>query len=438
MQRKVRGLIAPQEAENELVLWSPSKDRRASSTFAFGFVIITVALPLAELWTKFLGVGAYALIRGGIAAFVASIIGLLLINTIARYPGTERASAIVPSYVLAYGLVAILLLMLRLDYSRFLFAYSFIAFVLLSYFEHFRYKYDLVLRVWVLAAEGPIKLPQISSTKWLRHDPSEYARGQDGDVIAVDFSRPMTSKQSQMLANYALNGIQVYNLRHLVESLSGQVVVEHISETAHGSLAPPPLFQKIKSFVDRISALLALMILLPVLVVVALAIKVSSRGPVLFRQRRIGFQGKAFTVLKFRTMRLPPNGASQGIEALITMHDDARITKVGRFLRRTRIDELPQLANIVRGEMSWIGPRPEAEGLSNLYKSQIPYYSYRHIVRPGISGWAQTMQGHVADVDSVQAKLKYDFFYIKNFSLWLDLLIVAKTIRVVLSGFGAK
>ena len=122
----------------------------------------------------------------------------------------------------------------------------------------------------------------------------------------------------------------------------------------------------------------------------------------------------------------------------ITADDDVRITRLGQFLRRTRIDELPQVVNIIRGEMSWIGPRPEAISLSRQYEIHIPFYRYRHIVRPGISGWAQVSQGHVTALSEIDAKLQFDFYYIKNISYWLDLLIAFKSIRTMLSGFGAR
>ena len=118
--------------------------------------------------------------------------------------------------------------------------------------------------------------------------------------------------------------------------------------------------------------------------------------------------------------------------------DDDRITPVGRFLRKTRIDELPQIFNILKWQMSWIGPRPEAEVLSIWYTSELPFYRYRHVVKPGISGWAQVNQGHVAEVDEVHLKLQYDFFYIKYFSPWLDLLILFRTVKTMLTGWGAR
>jgi lipopolysaccharide/colanic/teichoic acid biosynthesis glycosyltransferase len=124
--------------------------------------------------------------------------------------------------------------------------------------------------------------------------------------------------------------------------------------------------------------------------------------------------------------------------ALMTEQDDDRITSVGRVLRKLRLDELPQIINILKWEMSWIGPRPEAAVLSKWYTDEIPFYRYRHVVKPGITGWAQVNQGHVAEVDQVIEKLHYDFYYIKYFSPWLDVLIVFRTIKTMLSGFGAR
>jgi lipopolysaccharide/colanic/teichoic acid biosynthesis glycosyltransferase len=124
--------------------------------------------------------------------------------------------------------------------------------------------------------------------------------------------------------------------------------------------------------------------------------------------------------------------------AAMTEKKDLRITRVGHFLRRYRLDELPQVINVLIGQMSWIGPRPEAMPLSAWYESELPFYRYRHIVRPGITGWAQLKQGHVADVGEVLEKLHYDFYYIKNFSFWLDLLILAGTIRIIFTGYGAR
>jgi lipopolysaccharide/colanic/teichoic acid biosynthesis glycosyltransferase len=124
--------------------------------------------------------------------------------------------------------------------------------------------------------------------------------------------------------------------------------------------------------------------------------------------------------------------------AAITSEDDQRVTRVGKVLRKLRLDELPQVVNILKGEMSWIGPRPEAEVLSKWYMGELPFYRYRHVVKPGISGWAQVNQGHVAEVEEVHRKLQYDFYYIKYFSPLLDLLIVFRTVKTMLTGFGSR
>jgi lipopolysaccharide/colanic/teichoic acid biosynthesis glycosyltransferase len=170
---------------------------------------------------------------------------------------------------------------------------------------------------------------------------------------------------------------------------------------------------------------------------VAAAIRIDSPGPIFFRQKRIGHAGRAIIVYKFRTMRqLDAGDEDRG--AAMTKDDDARITRVGNLLRKLRIDEVPQIINILKWEMSWIGPRPEAQVLSVWYTSEIPFYRYRHVVKPGISGWAQVNQGHVAEVKDVREKLHYDFYYIKYFSPWLDLLIVFRTIKTMWTGWGAR
>jgi lipopolysaccharide/colanic/teichoic acid biosynthesis glycosyltransferase len=169
---------------------------------------------------------------------------------------------------------------------------------------------------------------------------------------------------------------------------------------------------------------------------IALAIKLDDDGPIFFCQRRVGRGGRSFDMLKFRTMA--HHNRVGHLEEVITADGDPRVTRVGARLRRSRLDELPQIFNILSGQMSWIGPRPEAEALSGWYTGEIPFYRYRHVVRPGISGWAQVNQGHVATVDEVHAKLQYDFYYVKYFSAWLDILISFRTIRTMITGFGSR
>jgi len=170
-------------------------------------------------------------------------------------------------------------------------------------------------------------------------------------------------------------------------------------------------------------------ILLPLSIVIAILIRLSSRGPILFTQKRVGKNGKEFTLYKFRTMR---NGANDPAWKPWTEPNDSRITHAGRILRATHLDEIPQLWNIVKGNISFIGPRPERTELANQYGS-LPYYDIRHTIKPGLTGWAQINFKPSASLEEAYEKLCYDIYYIKNRSLFLDILITLKTIRHLFS-----
>lgn len=260
-----------------------------------------------------------------------------------------------------------------------------------------------------------------------------------GSVVA-DLHQDMPSEWERAIARAALKGVPVYHYRLIEEELTGEVRINHLRENDLGSLIPNLPYRTAKRVIDVAGSLILAPVLVPVMGVIALAIRADGPGPILFMQERLGYRGEAFTMVKFRTMRERSVGTDH--EALrndaITRDGDDRITRVGRILRKTRLDELPQVWNILRGDMSWIGPRPEARALADWYEQEIPFYAYRHIVRPGITGWAQVNQGHVADIDAVSTKLRLDFYYVKNLSLWLDILIALKTLRVIVGGFGAK
>lgn len=175
-------------------------------------------------------------------------------------------------------------------------------------------------------------------------------------------------------------------------------------------------------------------LVLPLSLAVALGIKLDSKGPVFFKQQRAGRDGHPFILYKFRSMRVESeiNGAKFATE------DDPRITKFGAFIRNYRLDELPQLWNVVKGEMSLIGPRPEQVQFVQRFNEELPFYSYRHVLRPGITGWAQVKDGYAADLSSTNRKLEYDLYYVKNISMSLDLLVVYATLKTILTGFGSR
>jgi sugar transferase (PEP-CTERM system associated) len=188
-----------------------------------------------------------------------------------------------------------------------------------------------------------------------------------------------------------------------------------------------------KQVLDFFLALIASVPALPIAGVVALIVKLDSRGPMMFKQERVGYKGKTFMMYKFRTMRTDAEAIGGPQWAT---EDDPRITRAGRWLRKTRLDEIPQLWNVLRGEVSMVGPRAERPHFVEMLSEQLNYYAERHVVRPGITGWAQIRYPYGASVEDALQKLQYDLFYIKNCSLGLDLLILFETVKTVLFGRG--
>ncbi|WGD54945.1 exopolysaccharide biosynthesis polyprenyl glycosylphosphotransferase [Bradyrhizobium sp. CB1650] len=192
---------------------------------------------------------------------------------------------------------------------------------------------------------------------------------------------------------------------------------------------------KSKRVVDFVLALIGIILLLPLFIVVAVAVKFETPGPVLFRQSRGGQNGRCFRILKFRTM----NCMEDGVEVCQARSEDPRITRVGRFLRRTSFDELPQLFNVVRGDMSLVGPRPHALVHDAMYSELIPAYSSRQAVKPGITGWAQVngCRGETCGIAAMERRIQHDLEYIRQWSLWLDIVIIARTVVEILRSRNA-
>jgi lipopolysaccharide/colanic/teichoic acid biosynthesis glycosyltransferase len=371
-----------------------------------------------------------------IGTSIALVAGYYGFRRVSFYPGVSASYHILPSFAATYGLVLAVFFFARLDYSRVHFAVSFLISVLWYYIVYFKLQRQQRLRIGVVPYGAVDHLFAIPEVSWVRLN---RATDRDGsvDAIVADLHADIPDEWERFLADSAIDGMLVMHVKQMEESLTGRVAIEHLSENNFGSLIPGIVYGKLKRLWDLVVSIIALPLLAPFLLLVGLIVRLDSRGPVLFRQERMGYRGKPFTMIKFRTMAHQRDVDDARFEA-ITRDDDDRITRVGRVMRRYRIDELPQVINIIRGEMSWIGPRPEAVPLSKWYEKELPFYRYRHIVRPGITGWAQVNQGHVADVADVLWKLHYDFYYVKNFSFWLDLLIIARTVRTVLSGFGAR
>ena len=368
---------------------------------------------------------------------VALIAGYYGFRRVSHYPGVRASYHILPSFAAAYGLVLAGFFFFRLDYSRLHFIASFAICIIWYYATYFQLRRQQRLRIGVVPFGAIDGLFSIRDIDWIRlTDNHTIPEGLDG--IVADLRSDIPDDWERFLTDRALEGVLVMHVKQMEESLTGRVAIEHLSENNLGSLIPGVVYAKIKRLADLASALAVLPLVAPLLALLALVIRLDSPGSALFRQERMGYRGRTFHMFKLRTMTHQAAGGADARQAAMTRDGDQRVTRVGRMLRRYRIDELPQIFNILKGEMSWIGPRPEAVALSRWYEAELPFYRYRHIVRPGITGWAQVKQGHVAEVDEVLGKLHYDFYYIRNFSFWLDILIVAGTIRTVLNGFGSR
>jgi exopolysaccharide biosynthesis polyprenyl glycosylphosphotransferase len=267
-------------------------------------------------------------------------------------------------------------------------------------------------------------------------DLERIAAGQWSGVV-VALTEPAPEPLVHQLMKLRFSGVRVYGISDFYEQLWFKVPVLHTRHGwlvfAHGfDLLHNPLGLRIKRLLDVLLALALLLLTLPLMLIVAILIKLSSRGPVVFRQARTGLGGREFEVLKFRSMA--HDAERDGPQW--TQRSDPRVTRLGRVMRLLHIDELPQLVNVLKGEMSFIGPRPERPVFNATLENEIPLYNLRHLVRPGITGWAQVMYPYGASVEDAREKLEYDLYYIKNYSVLLDIGIVFKTLRVVLLGKG--
>ncbi len=264
-----------------------------------------------------------------------------------------------------------------------------------------------------------------------------HALGVDEIVIALSERRGGSMPLRQLL-DCKLHGIRVVDIATYFEKTLAQIKISHVNA---GWLIFGDGFNQgaLRSLVKRVFdigfSLLILALTWPVMLVTALLIKLESPGKVLYRQERVGQNGEQFKVIKFRSMCMDaekdgkPRWASQ---------NDSRVTRIGRFIRKVRIDELPQLFNVLRGDMSLVGPRPERQYFVDELIGQIPYYAVRHSVKPGVTGWAQVRYEYGSTIEDSVEKLQYDLYYVKNHTLFLDLLIMLETVAVVLTGKGAR
>ncbi|WP_421693814.1 sugar transferase [Aestuariivirga sp.] len=363
------------------------------------------------------------------------VLSHVLIKRFSRYPSQDPFSTVFPAVTVAFLTLLFLITLGHLDYSR---ALLFMGYVMtLAWYGFVGIMRETLLkpRLAVVPVGSGRSLLHLDHAQWMTlQEPSNTVLPRGLDGVVVDLNAQLDKSWHEFIIFCAAQGMPIFDSTRTREFMTGEVELSRAGDIGLDALHPQRSYIFMKAVADFMLALFLLPLVLLVLGATGILIKMDSDGPVFFKQKRVGFRGNVFECYKLRSMRVGAQAAGPSFTAA----GDPRITRVGRFIRKYRLDELPQIFNILKGEMSWIGPRPEAVDLSESYANGIPHYAFRHAVKPGITGWAAIRQGNVAEVEAATCKLRHDFFYIKNISASLDVFIAVKTLWIVLTGFGSK
>lgn len=404
--------------------------------FLLGFAVV-VLLPNWIRWGEALlrwPVGSTHL-NTLLANSIAYISSYIILQKFKRFPGTSSLPFIIPTLLVSWFSVSAALLFMREEfYARQVLFYAFVLANAWEFAGHFlRQRFRQPKLALVPFGRGGELKNTSHATFTVLEKPDLAGRRYDG-IVADLHSRELPDEWARFLAKCTLSRIPVYHTQQIIESTTGRVKVEHLSENIFGSLLPSAQYAGVKRLIDVSLVLVTAPLWVPIMLLTGFIVKLDSAGPMFFTQERVGQGNKSFKVYKLRSMRRD----SENSGAQFASANDERVTAVGRFIRKTRIDEIPQFINVLKGDMSLIGPRPEQRAFVEQFEVEIPFYSYRHVVKPGITGWAQVVHGYAANADDTSVKIEHDFYYIKHFSLWLDILVFLKTIKTVLTGFGAR
>ena len=378
-----------------------------------------------------------------LASLVPYAVAAHLLYRGAHMPAAERGSLLLVTTGLPFWLTPLAFALLQQPYSRGALLLSY----LLSTFwfwladqwflrhRPFRLVYQdprvpEMLAPWLHGAQAQA-LPRIRLLRWPEQGmPPGTALACEGAVVLPHAEA--SPERRRFLTALKLQHIHLYSPESLQETVTGRIAAKTLDNELWQTDGNPA-YDLAKRLIDVGVVLTLMPVWLPLAVWVACGVKLDSPGPALFSQQRTGLHGRGFRIWKFRSMRHEKHAKVQFAQA-----DDPRITRFGHWIRRTRLDEIPQLFNVLMGHMSLIGPRPEQEGFVQQFAEQMPSYPYRHLVRPGLTGWAQVQQGYAASAQETAIKLSYDLYYITHYSLAMDLLIVLKTVQTVFTGRGAR
>ena len=387
------------------------------------YVIINLLMPLS-----FATVHNSLLIT--IAVYSCTVI---VLPRVTKYLLVDKSLYILPVLLSTYSIAIIAIVLFRIEYSRPTLLYGFSVVLCWLFFTTLLNRQSAILK---LQAIDNFSLSSLSTNQHIeiKTITAPYHLSQIDQGLVVNLHNKLTSEQEKFIADCSINNVVVYHSETIREMIEGKVPNTHLSESALNALNINPSYRLIKRVIESILILASLPLLLPLLIIVSIAIKLESKGPIFYTQNRVGQAGKVFKIYKLRSMEVTCPKA----DSKFATEEIARITTIGQLIRKTRIDEIPQFFNVLKGEMALIGPRPEQEAFVKAFEQAIPFYGYRHMVKPGITGWAQTVQGYAADTDTTREKLAHDLYYIKHLSFWLDVNIFFKTLKTMMTGFGAK
>lgn len=361
---------------------------------------------------------------------IAHIVSSIIISKLILFPKIEHLGIVFTVVSFIFLLLISIIAIGRFYYSRsFLLSSYVLDTTLLIICNRKKEKPSLAF----LPFEKDEELLKVDSVNWFILD-SPFIEYINLDGIVISSLERLTTEWLYFITNQRLRGIPIYHISEIYELTLGRLPLKYFHVDLLENLNQSFIMRFSKRLFDIIFASLLFPIVLLLTVVISIFIKLDSEGPVFFTQERVGQMGKIYKIIKFRTMY--KDAELDGPK--FTEEDDPRITPVGRILRRLHLDELPQVWNILKGEMSFIGPRPEQARLAREFEKEIPFYSYRHLVKPGLTGWAQINQGYASGVMETVEKLEYDLYYIKNLSLWLDIVIVIKTVKILITRWGAR
>jgi len=356
-------------------------------------------------------------------------------------PVAERSGVLWVSTTAPFVFTPLGFALLQQPYSRAAVVWAYAATTLWLWWGYHRHVKHRALRLVHLDANVPAQLAACLSPNTLdpqavqliAWNPNHDTPLPACDGVVLDRHVRSTDERMRLLGELKMQHLRLYSVEAVAELTSGRKMLPTAADSLW-EIDNDPSYDRAKRLLDVVTVIALTPLWLPLAVCVALAVRFDSKGPALYSQPRVGRDGQVFTLWKFRSM-------VHGLQAPgvhFAQAEDPRITRVGRFLRRSRLDELPQLFNVLMGHMSLIGPRPEQTAFVRDFAATIPSYPYRHLVRPGLTGWAQVQQGYADSADTTRIKLSYDLYYVAHYSLALDLLIAAKTVKTVCTGFGAR